>query len=182
MKTALVISGLPASGKTTLGKQLASALDISFLDKDDFLEQLFEQEGVGDQAWRQKLSRQSDLEFERAAKLQESVVLISHWRPPTAEGTSGTPTQWLNDVFQNIVEVFCDCPPDEAARRFATRTRHEGHGDDYQADGEITATMSNWAKGLPLGIGPLIRVDTTLSVSVADVMPQLEKYLKRDAS
>jgi len=182
VKQALVITGLPASGKTTLGRQLASALGFSFLDKDDFLEQLFEQQGVGDLAWRQQLSRQSDQDFEETARRHKSVVLVSHWRPPADEGTSGTPTEWLTDAFQQIVEVFCDCPAEEAVRRFATRSRHAGHGDGLQTDDEITSRMSSWARNLPLGIGPSIRVNTTSPADLAEVVQQLKKHLEPRAS
>lgn len=177
MKQALVISGLPASGKTTLGKQLAQSLGFDFLDKDDFLERLFDDQGVGDLAWRQKLSRQSDHDFQDAARNLDSTVLISHWRPPGTDGSSGTPTEWLQDTFQMVVEVFCDCPVEEAVRRFATRSRHKGHSDGFQTGDEINARMSAWAKGLPLGVGPLIRIDTTSPVSIDDVMKQVETHL-----
>lgn len=181
MKRALVVSGLPASGKTVLGKQLADAFGFTFLDKDDFLERLFEREGVGDLAWRQKLSRQSDQDFEAAARQQESVVLVSHWRAPSAEGTSGTPTAWLNDAFDQVIEVFCACPPQEAVRRFIARTRHEGHGDSLQDTDGIDARMARWANGLPLDLGPLVHVDTTSPVSVADVVRELQALLEQRA-
>ena len=38
----IVVSGLPGSGKSTLGQQLATALGLPFLDKDTILERLFE--------------------------------------------------------------------------------------------------------------------------------------------
>jgi shikimate kinase len=36
-KPFVVISGLPRSGKTTLGRRLAPALNLPFIDKDDIL-------------------------------------------------------------------------------------------------------------------------------------------------
>jgi gluconate kinase len=50
-KPFVVISGLPGSGKTTLGRGLASALQLPFIDKDDILNRLFELKGVGNAAW-----------------------------------------------------------------------------------------------------------------------------------
>ena len=38
----VVVSGLPASGKSTLSRRLATALSLPMLDKDDILEGLFE--------------------------------------------------------------------------------------------------------------------------------------------
>ena len=47
--TFVVVSGLPASGKTTLAKSLALALGLRLLDKDDILESLFgPRSGVGE--------------------------------------------------------------------------------------------------------------------------------------
>jgi shikimate kinase len=44
-KPFVVISGLPGSGKTTLGRRLAPALTLPFIDKDDILDRLFESKG-----------------------------------------------------------------------------------------------------------------------------------------
>jgi len=45
MKVAIIVSDLPAHGKTTVGKLLAKYLNFNFLDKDDFLEAIFEECG-----------------------------------------------------------------------------------------------------------------------------------------
>src|ERR1700754_1620515 len=55
----IVISGLPGSGKTTLGRHPALALGLPLLDKDAILERLFESKGVRDLEWRRALSRES---------------------------------------------------------------------------------------------------------------------------
>jgi shikimate kinase / 3-dehydroquinate synthase len=39
----VVVTGLPGAGKTTVGRALAAALDVPFLDKDDFLDDLLDQ-------------------------------------------------------------------------------------------------------------------------------------------
>ena len=65
----VVLSGLPGSGKTTLAKQLALALNLPLIDKDEILDRLFGSKGVGDAKWRRALSRESDVLFrEKAAK------------------------------------------------------------------------------------------------------------------
>lgn len=64
----VLISGLPGSGKTTLARLLAPTLNLSLIDKDEILERLFEAKGIGDPAWRRKLSRESD------------AILVSLWR------------------------------------------------------------------------------------------------------
>ena len=156
---AIVISGLPASGKTTVGRQVALNLGIPYLDKDDFLERLFEQKGVGDSTWRKALSRESDALFRMDAQRHNKVVLISHWQPRGVEGT-GTPTDWIGTAYETVVEVCCVCPPDIAARRFLARTRHAGHLDEQRAEAEVENWMRRLSVGYPLRLGELISVNT----------------------
>jgi hypothetical protein len=51
----VVIAGLPGSGKSWLGHQLAPLLGLPLIDKDDILELRFKTKGVGDSAWRRGL-------------------------------------------------------------------------------------------------------------------------------
>ncbi|MEM7068827.1 MAG: shikimate kinase [Pseudomonadota bacterium] len=157
---AIVVSGLPASGKTTVGKAIAERLSLPFLDKDDFLEALFESDGIGDLLWRQELSQKSNQAFCNAAKAHERVVLVSHWRPLNVEGSSGTPTEWLNTAFFNVIEVYCQCPVEEALLRFTSRTRHPGHRDQDRDRQELAASFEKFANALPLQLGNTLTVNT----------------------
>ena len=47
VKLFVVVSGLPASGKTTLARRLASVLELPLIDKDDILDRLFAERGIG---------------------------------------------------------------------------------------------------------------------------------------
>ena len=51
----LIITGAPASGKTTLGRQLAASLHLPFLSKDLFKESLFDSLGWQDRDWSRRL-------------------------------------------------------------------------------------------------------------------------------
>ena len=132
-KFCIVISGLPASGKTTLAKALSTALSIPLVDKDDYLELLFSQRGVGNSHWRQQLSREADGDFIGAAMSTEyafkPLILVSHWRPAGEDLDFGTPTQWLGQHFSKVIELYCECPVEIAAARFSRRVRHRGHLD-----------------------------------------------------
>ena len=91
---AVIVSGLLGSGKSTLGRVVASQLGSPFLDKNAFLDQLFGHEGIGDLDWCQMLNTKSNTLFCDAARAHETVVLVSHWRPPSEPGPSGTSPDW----------------------------------------------------------------------------------------
>lgn len=178
LKIAWVISGLPASGKTTVGRQIAKFLRIGFLDKDDFLEALFEERGIGDLCWRRRLSDESNSQFEKAAKALDSIVLVSHWRPLNAESLSGTPTEWLIDTYQEVVEIFCDCPTEKAAARFLARSRHAGHCDKDRPHDKTYWQMAEYKKMLPLKIGSLVRIDTSDEVDFGKIISELNLHVR----
>lgn len=47
MQRHIIVSGIPASGKSTIGRAVAAALELAMLDKDEILETLFSSRGVG---------------------------------------------------------------------------------------------------------------------------------------
>ena len=160
LKIGIVVSGLPASGKTQIGRQLARALDYAFLDKDDFLEDLYDQSLVASLDDRNRLSRQSDHLFREKAIQLGSAVLVSRWCPPDAHDQSGTPSDWVAQEYDAVVEVCCLCKPDEACRRFSSRKRHPGHLDDKRDAKELARRMVSWSGRYPLGVGALVALRT----------------------
>jgi glucokinase len=173
----LIISGLPASGKTTLGHCLAQALYLPFLDKDEILEALFEGLGVGDAEWRNRLSRSADVVLQRVAGQTAGAVLASFWRHPQATGESGTPTGWISALSGRVVEVHCVCPAEIAAERFLARKRHDGHLDRDKRNDDLVANFGRLAALGPLGLGPLVTVDTGRSVDFDGVLRHVEELL-----
>ena len=166
----MVLTGLPGSGKTTLGRPLSASLSLPLLDKDDILESLFESIGVETPEERSRLSRASDAVLCSVAKTSQGAVLSSFWRQPSLSATSGTPTDWLGGVPDGmVVEVLCDCPPRLSAERYAARGRHRGHFDVRKKRDDLIWQFEQLAAAGPLGLGPLLRVDTTATVDVETV-------------
>jgi shikimate kinase len=163
----IVMTGLPASGKSTVGRPLAAHLRLPFLDKDDFLEAMFARVHVTSAAYRSKLSRASDDEFIAAAQETEGAVLCSHWRRPGSDHGSGTPTEWMRQLPGVVIELHCQCPPEVAARRFTVRERSPAHFDGRFTADELEAAFSGLAARGPLGIGKLVTVDGTGDVDIA---------------
>lgn len=176
-KPFIIVSGLPASGKTTLAGKLAGALQLPLFDKDDILEALFESAGAVDLERRHQLSRMSDVVLVRIALASQGAVLVSHWRHDGAEGSSGTPIAWLRSPSANVVEVHCVCPPDVAEQRFRSRQRHSAHNDAERAPG-LAAQFLQLASRGPLGLGQTVTVATDERYELSALLAQVRTCLR----
>lgn len=168
----IIVTGLPASGKSTIGKLMAPALEIPFLDKDEILEDLFDRQGIGDVAWRKRLSRAADDILRERARQSTSAVITSWWRHPNSALDSGTPVEWLEALPGIVIELYCHCRPPVAAARFLSRRRHEGHLDRLKSYDELISGFRQHAALGPLGIGRLIEKNTEEAI---DLDPLLEE-------
>jgi hypothetical protein len=160
MEPFIVVSGLPASGKSTLAGRVADALDLPHIDKDEILEALFDGLGAGDTEWRARLSRAADRVMCRQAGRMRGAVLSSWWRHPKSSAESGTPVGWLRLLPASVVELHCRCRPPIAAERFIARTRHAGHLDDLKTQAELLASFEESAALGPLGLGRVVEINT----------------------
>ena len=175
----IVVSGLPASGKTTLGRCLANALDLPLIDKDDILESLFDSRGIGDAYHRRKLSRESDAILRMRAERSKGAVLVSFWHVAGMPKDSGTPTDWIPPLSSQMVNVFCECPVRLTTERFAQRERHPGHldGEEPTCDAyPFDVPASSWEA---MSAGELVRVDTSHAPELKDVIREVQAALER---
>lgn len=173
MRRYLILTGLPASGKSTLGRAVAAALGLPMLDKDDILEALFESLGVGDAEWRRRLSRAADEILRRQALASHGAVLASWWRHPASREESGTPSEWLRSLPGVLVELHCVCRPEIAAERFLARQRHEGHLDRFKSPSEILADFRHQATLGPLGLGRVVEAHTEQSIDLETLLAEI---------
>jgi predicted kinase len=169
-KPFVVISGLPGSGKTTLGRRLAPVLNLPLIDKDDILDRLFASKGVGDAAWRRILSRESDAILQHEATNSNGAIVASFWRLPGMPSDSGTPTDWLDASSHHVVNVHCACELEVAASRFLQRRRHPGHLDGESSSADVVASLRKLTQLPPLDIGQRIDVDTSQEPDLTDVV------------
>jgi adenylate kinase len=175
----VVVSGLPGSGKTTLARQLAPALGLPLIDKDDILERLFESKGIGDSTWRRALSRESDAVLQHEATASRGAVLTSMWRVPGMAADSGTPTSWLSALSTLVVDVHCTCSPEIAARRFIKRKRHAGHLDGSATLAVVLDGLRAHARLGALDIGPRVNVDTSGHLRIDAVVREIRGAFTR---
>lgn len=177
-KPFVVISGLPGSGKTTVGRRLAPALDLPLIDKDDILDRLFDSKGIGDAVWRRTLSRQSDVILQNDATNSNGAIVASFWRRAGMPSGSGTPTEWLDVPSHRVVEVHCACDEEMAAHRFLQRRRHLGHLDDDRSLAELVASFRQLVQLPPLQVGPRFIVDTARKPDLTDVIYEIRCALE----
>ena len=175
MNRYVTVTGLPASGKSTLARVLAKELVLPLLDKDDFLESMFEGRTVGDLDARRKLSRAADRELRNRAEQSNGAIITSWWKHPTSPADSGTPTEWLASLQGLVVEVYCECSPVIAARRFVGRPRHPRHLDSRWSYPELLADFTEHASLGPLGVGRLVIAQTDREIEFSALTRAIEQ-------
>jgi hypothetical protein len=159
-----------------VGASLSEALSMPLIDKDAILEALFDALGCSDRDERFRLSRASDEVLYSLAQASHGAILVNWWDHDSAPAR-------LRDIASVIVEVFCDCPVEVAAARFEARRRHAGHQDVRRSSEEIDAgarRMRETFRG-PLGVGPIVRVDTEGPVSAHALARQVRSALDTSA-
>jgi len=153
----VLVAGPPGAGKSTVARPLAHRLGLTLLDKDAIKESLM---GVlGPPA-----SVEESREFGRAAVMalltvaatSPGAVLDSTFYPYTVEHLRALPGR--------LIEIRCVCPPEIVTARYRARspTRGPGHFDDQRPAQELLSEHHF----TPLGLGPLIELDTSGEVDV----------------
>lgn len=159
----VVVSGPPASGKSTLAPQLAAGLHLPLIAKDTIKDALMSILPTPDVEASRQVGR-------AAVKAMLAVAATS---PPGAVIESNfyrsAAREELRRLPGTIVEVFCRCDASVAAERYRARagTRLAGHFDSVRTTDELWNDEVNE----PVAAGwPLLDVDTNTAVDIGSVL------------
>lgn len=177
----VIVTGLPATGKTTIARRLSASLGWPMFSKDDFKELLFDRIGHSDREWSKKLGAASYgilghiAEQELAAG--RSFIIETNFPAESAELF----VELADRHHVRYVQVLCHADGDVVMQRFTSRSdRHPGHVDDVVAETQRDLLLSGKQAALDVG-GELVEVDTTNidDASVDSVVHQIIDILRR---
>lgn len=168
----IIITGAPATGKTTLGNMLAEKYKLAFVSKDALKERIFDNLGWKDKDWSRKVSAAShrimDYFIEQELRAGHSIILESNFKQHI-DSERFKKIQAQYDCA--IIQILCWAEGEILFKRFmdriGTEERHPGQVEiPYE---EIRQDfISSGGKDPALDIdGPTLQLDTTDLTAVA---------------
>jgi glucokinase len=171
MKRAVLVNGLPASGKSEVARRICAQTGWPLLNLDSIKEPFFDEIGIGDRAHNRALGRAAyhaiwsiiadapaacGFVIDAWFGFQPASVLRNHI---ARSGVAAT------------AEIWCHAPGAVLAERYARRLdkRHPGHpGADFVP--ELAAKADQVAA---MALGPVFDCDTTRALDVPGLMAWL---------
>ena len=161
----IIVTGLPCTGKTTLGRHIARELGLPFIHKDGIKETLFNSLGWRDRAWSRQLGGATyHLLYYLLEVLMQagtSLVIESNFDP---QRDSTTLAGLVKRHDYTASQVLCKTEGARLLERFRARSdsndRHPGHVDAFNYAEMEPQLLKGRLAPLPLP-GLLVEVDTT---------------------
>ena len=160
----IIVTGLPATGKSTLATWLGKQLAIPFIHKDAIKEILFDVLGWSDRAWSQKIGAASIELLYYFAQMSlmagKSIIIENTFRPDLASAKLSALARQAN---AGTIQIICRASTEVVYQRFQQRAeaglRHPGHVDRQVLD-EPKVSLDDRPLRLDMD-GEVIEIDTT---------------------
>ncbi len=161
----IIVTGAPATGKTTLGRRIAHDLRWPFIHKDGIKETLFDTLGWGDREWSKRLGRAAMVLLFHFVTVQlragRSLVVEANFDP-------AFDTARFLDLRQRYpfeaLQIVCETDGEALRQRYRARAesgqRHPGHVDHVLAAEFDFDELRRKHAALDIG-GRVMWVDTT---------------------
>lgn len=180
----IIVSGLPATGKTTLSQGMANHLGLPLVSKDIIKEILFDGVGHSDREWGEKLNTPTYklLEYfvEQELRVGRSVIIET---PYDGDFPRQTFERWQSKYGFDCIQIMCYAEPSVLVGRFIARIgapdRHPGHNDkDALEDFKKSIKGAGKVEPLPLR-GEVYELDTTdfSKIDKDTLLKDLEKQI-----
>lgn len=164
----VVVTGVPGSGKTTLGRALAQTLDAKFFSLDAIKESLFESSGGTLGGHDLRLAAEAQLSVALTSTTGSTVVDL--WVQPGRD--TARVAKLLRRTSSRMVEVLCRVPAEVAVDRYSQRSRSGPH---KPPDEETLQRIRDAAAEFgPTGVGPCVEIDTSAPVDVDTLVASLQ--------
>lgn len=179
MKRAVLVNGIPASGKSTVARTISKAKGWPLLTLDTIKEAFFAHLGTGDRDHNRllgKASYQAIFALIRDFPNDSTVVIDAWFGFQPIEVLQGHIAVADLEIGQ-IAEVWCHAPGNVLGERYRARLgqRHSGHlGESY-----VPELIELAKRAKPFGEYPLFDVDTTRSLDNAALMKWLDASFDR---
>ena len=169
----VVVSGMPASGKSTIAEALSRRLLLPLIAKDDIKERLYDALGPGDAAWSARLGAAA---YALIFAVARSILATGTGAIVEANFFRGQERDFALLPEHRTVQVHCDVPFAVLVDRYRGRVRHPGHHDDQF----VTELAARFESGVHATLdlpGNLVRVDTTAAVDEKLLVDRLRTSL-----
>lgn len=168
----VLMSGYPASGKSTLACALAGHFGFALISKDDLLDAMYRAAGGGpdDPELSLRTGQAAWAAFWHLSRRCPQAVLDSNIKPSGAYEMAR-----VAEIEGPMVEVHCRCPLEIAQARYAERAKLDRPAQRAKVlDGDLATRY-----GMPIGLRRLVVVDTSGPVNVEAVARQVAEEFDR---
>jgi predicted kinase len=174
-RSILLVSGAPASGKSTLARALARIFGYPLISKDTIKESLFDSLGthlnrsLDAPELSRLLSRAAMEMLWSLAPGCPEVILEANFRP-----RSDYERERISALQGRKLEVYCHCTLQEASRRFRERATRADHHPAHNMKAMSVELLEEYDR--PIGLCPVIDVDTECPVDALAVADRIRQH------